>query len=234
MAHLQEAAEASACGDAHRLATAEHLEIIREAEKKDKWDSSSITKSYHRLRSEELRKFLDALEENQKEKLRIDARRVKKCRAKLEKSEKTKPLLDEVRESLDKWRTEAKGRGDAKLKYAVEERDVHQKGPDVLGVDDIVLENDADPEHDFKAGFLFFQKHESGWKKSTYHKDGFDEHEKFPNQKLTVHQALYDKQHNPIYETKDEDGSRHLKYIHLPANHMGWVEVSILTSHWCS
>ncbi|KAH8787787.1 hypothetical protein F5883DRAFT_400901, partial [Diaporthe sp. PMI_573] len=52
-------------------------------------------------------------------------------------------------------------------------------------------------------------------------------HEKFPNQKLTVHKALYDTQHNPIYETKDEDDNRYLKYIHLPANHMGWVEQAI-------
>jgi hypothetical protein len=231
MAHLQAVTEASARSDPRSPASTQH-ELIKEAEKNDEWDRGSITKSYHRLRVEELTDFVDGLKENQREKLKIDARRVKRCRAKLAESGANRLLLSEVQESFKQWRLEAARRPEAQFKFSADERDGHFKELDFLGEDDIFLDDDTDPEHDFKAGFLFFQKHGIGWKKATYQGNGFDNHEKFPNQKLTVHKALYDTQHNPIYETKDEDDNRYLKYIHLPANHMGWVEVSIPTNQW--
>lgn len=229
MAHIREAAEAPARRDPNAPTLANHLKSIKEAEKKDKWDCGSITKRYHRLRVQEMPDFLKELEENQREKLETDARRVGNRRARLEESENKRLLLVEVKESFEQWRKEREDKREARFKFSVEERIGHCKELNFPNADDISHEDDGNPEHDFKAGFLFFQKHGTRWKKATYHGNGFDNHEEFPNQKLTVHQALYDTQSNPIFETKAEDGSRQLKYIHLPANHMGWVEVSVLT-----
>lgn len=233
MAHLQTIAEVPARDGSGRLPLTSH-EKIRQAEEDDEWDGGSITKSYHRLRAEELQGFVHSLKENEVEKLKMDARRIKRCRAnlKLPESKKTRLLFDEVRESFNEWRSEANRRPDVQFKYTANERDGHFKDLGFLEQDDADVHGeateDAGPEHDFKAGFLFFQKYGIGWKKFTHHGHGFDKHEKFPNQKITVHKALYGKEHNPFSETKDEDGRRYLKYIHLPANHMGWVEVSFL------
>lgn len=227
MAHLGTIAEASTPSG-----TLTSHQQIRDAEKQDEWDGGSITKRYHRLRVEDVPQFLQRLKENEVEKLRVDARRVIWCRAKLAGSNENKLLFKEVHESFEKWRLEAALRPEVQFKYAADERAEHCKEPDFLPKDEIDVHSkvmkDIDPGDDFKAGFLFFQKYKTGWKKATYHGHGFDKHEKFPNQKISVNEALYDKKHNPFSETKDDDGMRHLKYIHLPANHMRWVEVSFL------
>lgn len=233
MAHLQTIAEALARDNSGRLPLTSHTQI-RQAEEQDEWDGGSITKRYHRLRAEELQGFVHNLKDNEVEKfkLRMDARRVRRSRTKLAESEKTRVLFDEVHESFHQWRSEADGRPDVQFKYTSDERDGHFKDLSFLEEDDINVHgeatDDADPEHDFKAGFLFFQECGIGWEKTAHYGHGFDKHEKFPNQKITVHKALFGKEHNPFSETKDMDGRRHLKYIHLPANHMGWVEVSFL------
>lgn len=227
MAHLGTIAEAST-----RSGMLTSHQQIRDAEKQDEWDGGSITKRYHRLRVEEVPQFLERLKENELEKLRVDARRVIWCRAKLAGSNENKLLFKEVHESLDKWRLEAALRPEVQFKYAADERAEHCKEPHFLPKDEIDVHGkvmkDIDPKDDFKAGFLFFQKYKTGWKKATYHGHGFDEHEKFPNQKISVSEALHGKKHNPFSETKDDDGRRHLKYIHLPANNMRWIEVSCL------
>ncbi|KAG8159647.1 hypothetical protein KVR01_010284 [Diaporthe batatas] len=227
MTDINAAAEAPARSIPKRPAPAEHLMLIKEAEKKDKWDCDSITKKYYRLRAQELPDFKAKLEENHWKKLKMDARRIKNCRARLAESKNKRLLLGEVQESFMQWRQEREGKDEARLKFSVDERSRHCKELNISDANDILHENDDNPEHEINAGFLFFQKHETRWKKATYHGNGFDKHEKFPDQKLTVHQALYDTQPNPISETKAEDGSRLLKYIHLPANHMGWVEQAI-------
>lgn len=231
MAHPKTIAEALACDGSGRLPLTSH-EQVRQAEEHDECDSGSITKRYHRLRAEELSGFVHSLKDNEEDKfkLKMDARRVKRCRTKLAESKKTRVLFDEVHESFHQWRSEADGRPDVQFRWSANERNSHFKDLDFLDEDDIDADGgateDAGPEHDFIAGFLFFQKDIIGWKKATYHGLGFNKHEEFPNQKMTVHEALFGKEHNPFSETEDEGGGRHLKYIHLPANHMGWVDVS--------
>lgn len=227
MAHLRTIAEAST-----RSGTFTSHQQIRDAEKQDEWDGGSITKRYHRLRVEEVPEFLARLKKNEIEKLKVDARRVIWCRAKLAESDENKLLFKEVHGSFEEWRLEAALRPEVQFKYAATERAEHCKEPNFLPKDEIHVHGkavkDIDPGHDFKAGFLFFQKYKTGWKKATYHGHGFDKHERFPNQKISVNEALYSKEHNPFSETKDDDDRRHLKYIHLPANHMRWIEVSSL------
>lgn len=203
---------------------------IREAEKDDKWDENSITRSYHRIRFEELPAYVARLKENDKEKLRIDARRIKRSRDRLSRSNNTSSLFPELRDSFARWRLNAENDTDAKFKHSSAERGRYLKRLDFI--EDVVdsiedLEDDENPAHDFKTGVLFFEQYKTGWRKATHHGQGFDQHDKFPNQKMTVHKALFGRNQNPFGETKDPKGKRHLKYIHLPANHMGWVEVSL-------
>lgn len=231
MAHLPTIPETLARTDSGQADLTPH-EKIKEAEKQDNWDGGSITKRYHRLRVEHVREFLEGLRENEKEKLRVDAERVKWCRARLERSEENRLLFEEVHDSFKQWRSEAESKRGVQFIYTADKRAEHCKDPDSLPKGDTNRPSramrDTDPAHDFKAGFLFFQKYKTGWKKATHHGHGFDKQEKFPDQKITIKTALSGKD-NPFSETKDENGERHLKYIHLPANHMRWVEVSCLT-----
>lgn len=203
---------------------------IKKGEKDDKWDEKSITGSYHRIRVDMLPEYVKSLKDNDKEKLKVDARRIERSRIRLGKSESTSSLLRNVQDSFTEWRLDAERNPEVKFLYSGVERIQHLKRLDF--VEDTVningaTEDEEDPTRDLKAGVLFFEQHGIGWKKTTYHGHGFDKYEQFPNQKITVHQALFGKDHNPFSETKDQQGRRHLKYIHLPANHMGWVEVRL-------
>lgn len=70
---------------------------IRKAEQEDEWDQESITKSYHRLRVEELPKYFDSFPDDKqrsvKNKLKVDAIRVQKSRDRLATSERNKNLV---------------------------------------------------------------------------------------------------------------------------------------------
>lgn len=200
---------------------------IREAEEKDMWDGKSITKSYHRVRFEGLPEYVKSLQEYDKEKLISDARRIQRSRECLSKTAKSKELFSDLAEAFKEWRSDAEERG-VKFKHSSSDRAQYFKALGFAGVsinNEAIEEADRDAAHDFKTGVIFFEKCGGGWRKTSHHGNGFDKYEKFPNQKMTVHKALFDKDHNPFVETKDEQGRRHLKYIHLPANHMEWVEV---------
>jgi hypothetical protein len=48
-------------------------------------------------------------------------------------------------------------------------------------------------------------------------------HGKFPHQKISIQQLLYNKENTPLKRTLNK---KQLRYFHLPANSMKWVEVS--------
>jgi hypothetical protein len=50
---------------------------------------------------------------------------------------------------------------------------------------------------------------------------------KFPHQKISIRQLLYNKSETPLTRTENNDL---LRYFHLPANNMVWVEVSRITT----
>lgn len=200
---------------------------IKDAEKNDLWNKNSITEAFLRLRLEERPGYVKGLEENGRAKLRTDARRVQRSRVCLEKSVKGNQPFSGLTEAFQDWRLDAESRG-VRFSHASSERAQYFESLDLAGIGDQieeVPEANRDAAHDFKTGVLFFEKCGVGWKKATYHGTGFDKHETFPNQKMTVHDALRGEGHNIFGETKDEQGRRHLKWIHLPANHMEWVEV---------
>lgn len=47
-------------------------------------------------------------------------------------------------------------------------------------------------------------------------------HGKFPHQKISIQQLLYNKENTPLKRTSNK---KQLRYFHLPANSMKWVEV---------
>lgn len=209
---------------------------IRKAEQEDEWDQESITKSYHRLRVEELPKYFDSFPDDKqrsvKNKLKVDAIRVQKSRDRLATSERNKNLFDGLQKSFVDWRLQAEQRVGVSFKHSIVDRHRYVKTIKTIGAEDTTLPDDADgesenPEHDFKAGFLFFEQYGIGWKKTNVEEHIFDRSAEFPDQKATVHDALFSEEYNPFAETNDKQGRRHLKYVHLPANHMGWVEVSL-------
>lgn len=56
-------------------------------------------------------------------------------------------------------------------------------------------------------------------------------HGRFPNQKISIQQLLYNKSGTPLKRTENKNL---LRYFHLPANNMAWVEVCILIGNCMS
>lgn len=52
---------------------------------------------------------------------------------------------------------------------------------------------------------------------------------KFPHQKVSVQQLLYNKSQTPLQRTENKNS---LRYFHLPGNNMKWVEVHPTTHHF--
>jgi hypothetical protein len=50
-------------------------------------------------------------------------------------------------------------------------------------------------------------------------------HGQFPNQKISIQRLLYNKSKTPLKRTENKDT---LRYFHLPANNMKWVEVRVV------
>lgn len=216
----------------------------------DDWDPRSITKTYHRMEASKAAEYIDNLRmeamraptsDNPRktdpkaalEKLEEDERRILDCRARLSKNPRTKKLQDELEALFQKWWNETEGRSPKmkKITHSWAEREALVK-PDICSasVNDArgVGDND-DPAHDVNAYFMFFKKHGDEWKGENYRGKKFSEYEKFPNQRMSVHEALHDDTHNPFKPICDENGISYLRYIHIPANHMG-VSNAVFTS----
>lgn len=197
-------------------------------ERADEWDDRSVTKNYHRMKASEASNYIESLRNAHSkvklEKLEDDERRIMKCRARVCKNPSTSELQNELQTSFRKWWDEVKLRsGDEKILHSWDGRKAHVK-PNIctaacsdareVGVKD-------DPAHDVNAYFMFFEKIGDEWKGKDYRGQRFPKYEKFPNQRISVHEALHDDIHNPFKPIHDENGKPYLRYIHIPANHMG-------------
>lgn len=201
----------------------------------DEWDSRSITKAYHRMEAREASPYVDRLRREspgihkskvELEKLEDNERQIMKCRDRLGRNPSTRGLQKELQELFEKWRDEPDIRtGDKKpFKSSWENRQTFVKptictGP---GNGEREVEDKDDPAHDMNAYFMFFKREGEEWKGEDYHKGRFPQYEHFPNQRISVHDALYDDEHNPFNPAFDDDKDKpRLRYIHIPANHMG-------------
>lgn len=217
----------------------EHTNVIRMAEEKDKWDRKGVTTTYHRMTALEARKYVEKLRDDdsreskvQLEKLQDDENHIMKCRARLSQNSNTKELQQKLKVLYQSWRDEVNARnGDEEMGRLRDKREDLVK-PSICAErreDSAKLTDDDDPAHDMKAYFMFFEKDGQAWKGKTLHDQGFPKYESFPNQRIPVYQALYSESHNPFTPTRDGEGKPHLRYIHIPANHMGVSEyVTIL------
>lgn len=209
--------------------------VIRMAEEKDKWDRKGVTTKYHRMTALKARKYVKSLRDGdskelkvQLEKLEDDEHHIMKCRARLSKTPKTRQLQEKLKCSFNEWRNGVKDRN---IRRPSDQREDHIKpiictgsGNDTgneTGNNTTGMNDQDSPAHDMKAYFMFFEKDGPEWKGKTVHDQGFPKYESFPNQRIPVHQALYSGTHNPLKPTHDENGRPHLRYIHIPANHMG-------------
>lgn len=231
-----------ASGDSPRSPSHEWI-----GEEADDWDKRSITKSYHRMKAEDaiiyvddLRKDLQKKDYNpeskvQWEKLEDEEHSILESRARLNKrSGPRSGQLKELEKLFWEWRKEPdRHTGDSKpFKYSAKRRKEHIKPnicPGPLGCKGVkAVEEDDDPAHDLNVYFMFFKKHGDEWKGEDYHKQKFPLYEHFPNQRITVHDALHDRENNPFKPIHDETGKPYLRYIHVPANHMGVSEVILV------
>lgn len=87
-----------------------------------------------------------------------------------------------------------------------------------------VNEKVKEPIDEFKAGVMYFERHEEGKWYGEQCKDVNSSSGNFPNQKITMDTILSDTaESRKLFK---RDGAR-IKYFHFPANHMEWIEVSI-------
>lgn len=207
-------------------------------ESEDDWDKGSITQTWYRLRASESWAYLSRLSTEDREKLMVDAQRIEKKRARLLKDATKKEYMPKLEHAFQEWRNEAFEKPGTKLKHPREDRG-KPEGPEgnhfkqrlYNGFDvEEAIKNDDDPSHELKAGVMFFEECELGWKGVTHDKTSFSNHKEFPDQKILIHEALNGDKYNPFAPTFDDKGNRHLKYIHLPANHMGVSDISPVTS----
>lgn len=216
---------------------------------KDKYeDPIPPTDSWGRflsMRFQERRAFYDRLNSPEQQIIWKELQRIKYFRdtfgnRKLSASDKfgLDSLLEEARK---KWNSVAYERCNSELAKRqgseTEERNCHilravQERGGVSSPDDqfsMRSEKDAvdlknynpdEPDYGYNGWLMAF---EDG-------KRGIDDplcYGEFPHQKMSIRQLLYNKTETPLIRKENKD---ELRYFHLPANNMAWVEVSRITT----
>lgn len=194
----------------------------------DEWDTHSVTKGYYRMTVKRAWEYVEDLRKNnskkQLEKLEDDELSIMKNRARLSKNKSTVKLQEDLKVCFKEWCDEVNSRDKSKNfgHLCVEQKRLVK--PSICSVRGKVAANggdNEDPAHDMKAYFIFFEKDGEYWKGRTHSGPGFPKYEKFPDQRISVHDALNDDNHNPFEPPRDGNGQPQLQYIHIPANHMG-------------
>jgi hypothetical protein len=154
------------------------------------------------LRDSERHHFYNRLPERSQRRIRREARRIAQLRTKLECQSESKAgvLLKGFKEAISDW------------------RGVH-RWTSVEGKSTFRLPNDLDNSADseIKASMIFFKD------SRPYDIPGVEN--TFPNQKIPIKKLLADEPDaNPLMRPCDDSM---IRYFHLPANNMIWVEVSL-------
>jgi hypothetical protein len=161
-----------------------------------------VSKHYFGCLNESKRqRFYDGLPEKSQRRILREAHRVAQLKAKLESQPKSKAgaLLVDFKDAIKDWRA-INGWSSADGKTTSE-----------LSSN---LENSVDSE--IKASMIFFKQ------SRPYSLPGVEN--KFPNQKISISKLLANEpDKNPLMAECDDDM---IRYFHLPANNMIWVEVS--------
>jgi hypothetical protein len=146
--------------------------------------------------------FYNRLPEKSQRRICRKARRIARLRTELECQPKTNAgaLLKDFKESISDWRG---------VNGWVS---VEKNGTPILPNDP-----DSSADSEIKASMIFFKN------SRPYDIPGVDN--KFPNQKISIKKLLADEPYaNPLMQPCDDNM---IRYFHLPANNMIWVEVSL-------
>jgi hypothetical protein len=170
----------------------------------DKHDKRVLDVTLHYfgcLKVSERQSFYDGLPEKSRRRIRREEQRIDQVRSRLEFQPGTKAgaILREFKESMNEWRS-VNGR----VSF-----DARQKLVPPYNLDDGV-------DAEIKAPIMFFKD------SRPYDIPGIEN--TFPNQKIAIKELLADERDtNPLMQPCDDNT---IRYFHLPANNMIWVEVS--------
>jgi hypothetical protein len=160
------------------------------------------------LKVSERQRFYDGLPEKSRRRIRREEQRIDQVRSRLEFQPRTNAgaILKEFKESMNEWRS-VNGR----VSF-----DARRKLIPPYGLDDGV-------DTEIKAPIIFFKD------SRPYDIPGVEN--TFPNQKIAIKDLLADKEDkNPLMQPGDDNM---IRYFHLPANNMVWVEVSRVHPRIC-
>jgi hypothetical protein len=175
----------------------------------DKHDKRVLDVTLHYfgcLKVSERQRFYNGLPEKSRRRIRREEQRIDQVRSRLEFRPETKTgaILKEFKESMNEWRS-VNGRVSS---------DARQKLIPPHDLDDGV-------NTEIKAPIIFFKN------SRPYDIPGVEN--TFPNQKIAIKELLADDEDtNPLMQPCDDNM---IRYFHLPANNMIWVEVSRAHPH---
>lgn len=93
----------------------------------------------------------------------------------------------------------------------------HESTKSTIKDDQIIQE----PLYGFRASAIYFKKQGNQWVGDTHQHPRFIGKDRFPNQKISVHDLL-ERADSPLSQ---DCGSDTIRYFHFPTNNMSWIEV---------
>jgi hypothetical protein len=174
------------------------------------------------LRASERSEYFKTLDAKQQDRLRTEIRRFARLRRFFQEQEPEKTasvLLKDLETSLEEWRS-LQSFPDKPL---VTEPDI-APAAEVVKKDVEELHKSPENDPDLKANLIFYKGSRSHMHYEAYSHPNFPD--TFPHQKISVKSLLFekDKKTNPLMMNCEKDM---IRYIHLPANNMRWVEESL-------
>jgi len=171
------------------------------------------------LTASERNEYFELLDEKQQGRLRTESARFARLRRSFEEQAKRKigstadTIIKNLKDSLEIWRSLQP----LPINPPVKELDIAPT-PEALEKDVEHLEKAPENDPDLKVNLIYYK----GSKRHT-HPDFPDE---FPNQKIPIEDFLKegDTRKNPLMMDCEEGM---IRYFHLPANNMHWVEGSL-------
>jgi hypothetical protein len=181
--------------------------------------------------------YYENLSEESQLQIKIELRRIDYIRRVIESSDTDKHLASRIQTSIREWREFAQKEVEKVAKWRAETKPerkaYHHHNPNASRQMKDIRPEDYDPNKDFNAYYIEYYKSEGKTNKTCRANGQFLYKGKFPNQKISMHNLLYDSEVNPLSRdqlTKDDPdaapGDR-IRYFHLPANNMKWVEDAI-------
>lgn len=138
-----------------------------------------------------------------------------------------KELLDKVEESTDSTKASADNAKELlhKIKHLANKAQPVDKAKELVDMVEELGDTIKEPLDEFKVGIMYFEKDgDRQWQGKQY-EDIDSSSGEFPNQKVKMDTILSNTAKNRKLFERDKES---IKYFHFPANHMEWIEVSVM------